>query len=216
MLGKKRLLLAAGTLATVGAVAALASGVTFGLFSSTQTSSGNTFTAGTLSIGTPVVQSCTVAHIVPGDNGTCTVTVTTAGSENADVAIDVAVAGTAATLPLVTPYGGGSPTQALGLFDNSANGLQISLTDGTPTTYNLSGLSAATSSTTDLLTADNVAPGTTEVYTLTWSMADNGGVDNNYQGASSTFTFDVHSVQAANQAADSTAAGQPDSTIIWS
>jgi len=217
---KKRMALGAGAIATVAAVGTLVAGVTFGFFSATQTASGNNFTAGTVSLGSPVVTNCTVAHIVPGNSGDCTVVVTTAGSEPADVAIDVAVAPgptePVASVPQAYGYAPSVNVPAAGLFDDSANGLQVTLTDSSSTSYVLTGLNGATSSETNLLTADSVAPGTVETYTLHWSMAVNGGVDNNYQGASSTFTFDVHSVQAANQAADSTAPGSADSTIVWS
>ena len=68
MSGKKRLFLAAGTLASVGAVVALAVGVTFGLFSASQNSTPSTFATGTVSIGNPAVDTnCTVTKMVPGD-----------------------------------------------------------------------------------------------------------------------------------------------------
>ena len=223
---KKRLFLAAGAVSSVGAVATLVSGVTFGLFSAQQTSDSNVFTAGTVTEGSPVVTHCTVSHIVPGDftsgtgatNSPCTVAVATGGTENSDVAIDVAVSGTSASS--VQGYGCSAPSPASGLYDASVNGLQLALssTDGTTPVsgYTLSGLSSASSSTTNLLTALNVPSGTTETYTLNWSMPDKGCASNNYQGATTTFTFTVHSVQAANQPTDSTTPGSADSTVSWS
>jgi predicted ribosomally synthesized peptide with SipW-like signal peptide len=214
---KKRLYLGAGALATVGAVGTLVAGTTFGLFSAQQVSGNHTFTAGTVTLGSPVVGTCTVSNIVPGDSDSsaCTIAVTTGASDvNADVAIDVSVTGGSASA--VQGYGCPAPSIASGLYDSSANGLQITLTDANSTSYDLSGLNAASSSTTNLLTARNVAPGTTETYTLGWSLPDKGCASNNYQGASTTFQFTVHSVQAAHQPTDTTTAGHTDSTLSWS
>jgi hypothetical protein len=110
---------------------------------------------------------------------------------------------------------------ATGLYDHSANGLQITLKDAnsanaTVTSYDISGLSSASSSVTDLLTGRSIPSGRTYTYTLHWSMATNGCVDNNYQGAVSAFSFNVHSAQAANQPVDSTVLGSADSTLGWS
>jgi len=206
---KKRLVIGAGALTTVAAAATLMAGVTFGLFSANSGNQNDTFTAGTLTIGAPVITSCTIpATVVPGDSGTCSFKVTTGGSEAANVAIDVAVAPgpsePVASVPQAYNYAPSVNAPASGLYDALSNafGLQVTLssTDGvTPvSSYDLSGLSRFNSSTTNLFTAPAVTPGTTETYTLHWSLPVDGGVDNNYQGASSTFTFDVHSVQSAN------------------
>ena len=213
---KKRLVIGSAALTTVAAAAALVAGVTFGLFSANSGNTPATYTAGTLTIGAPLVTSCTVpATVVPGDSGTCSFKVTTGGSEPANVAIDVAVnpgpSEPVASVPQAYNY---VPINvaAAGLYDalSPSFGLQVSLssTNGvTPVaSYTLAGLSSAASSVTDLFTAGAVTTGTIETYTLHWNLPIDGGVDNNYQGASSTFTFDVHSVQSANNT-DSTTPG---------
>ena len=70
-------------------------------------------------------------------------------------------------------------------------------------------------STSDLLVAQAAAASTSDTFTLHWSMAQNGGVDNNYQGASSTFTFTVHAVQSRSNVSSGTL-GQVDNSIAWS
>jgi len=66
---RKRLALGAAAVATVGAVASVVGGVTFGLFSATSTpSSASTFATGTVAVGSPAVDSkCTITNMVPGD-----------------------------------------------------------------------------------------------------------------------------------------------------
>jgi hypothetical protein len=68
MIGKKRLALLAGSATTVAAVATLVAGTTFGLFSSTQAGSANTFATGTVTVGNPVSTVCAVTNMVPGDD----------------------------------------------------------------------------------------------------------------------------------------------------
>lgn len=177
------------------------------------------FTAGTVALGTPVVAGCTVTHIVPGNSGDCTVAVTTgATDEPANVTIDVAVVN--ATVPGSVPQSSSNTcvnSPATGLYDGTSNGLHVTLasTDGvTPVaSYSLSGLAGASSSTTNLLPARSVAGGTTETYTLHWSMPNNGCTDNNYQGASSTFTSTVYSAQSANQPVDVIVPGNTDNVL---
>jgi len=121
------LLITAATVATIGSVVVLAFGVTFGLFSATSSSQTNTFTAGTVSIGTPVSVPCTVSNMVPGDDSTgytpdvpgrtdaqtaaCTFTVTYSGSAPAYIGLGMVASGT-------------------NLYDGTANGLQFQVSDG--------------------------------------------------------------------------------------
>jgi Camelysin metallo-endopeptidase len=65
---KKRITLGSGALATVGAVATLVAGVTFGFFSASQGSSTSNFATGTVSIGSPANTVCSITNMVPGDN----------------------------------------------------------------------------------------------------------------------------------------------------
>jgi len=198
MHGRKRLFLAAGTLASVGAVVALATGVTFGLFSATQTSSGNNFAAGSVTIGSPLVSTCGVSNMVPGDSGTCTVTANYTGSAPANIAIDVSVAGTVGQP--VQAYGGVTPAAAAGLYDPAtSNDLVIGLTDNNSTTYDLSGLNSASAGT----------------YTFTFSYSLPFAASNAFQQATSSFTFTVHAAQSGSNASSGTL-GSVDNSASWS
>ncbi len=136
---KRRLALVAATATTLGAVATLATSFTFGLFSASVTSSPNTFSTGTVTLGTPTQVRCQIAGIVPGNSsanapigdtslGSCSYAVTYTGSVNAYLAVDISV---------YNPNAGTGPS----LYDGSGTGLQLYLVDpngagtGTPLTY---------------------------------------------------------------------------------
>jgi hypothetical protein len=192
-MSKQRLLLTAGGITTVAAAATLVAGTTFGLFSAGNTQTGsNSFTAGTVSLGSPATVSCSVSNMVPGDSSTgytpaitgqtdtqtapCTFAVTYTGSAPAYLAVDVAVSGTS-------------------LYDGTANGLQLELSDGT-TSYTTSG---ALNGTSDLLVSKTPdAGGSNTVHTLTLNYALPTGAGNAYQGLASTFTLTIHAVQSGN------------------
>src|ERR1700733_12119850 len=128
---KIRLALAGAVAVTIGAVATLVGGVSFGLFSGTASSSSQSFTAGTVTAGsgTPTAVACTDTNTVPGDSSagapiggkadtTCTYNVKYTGSANAWLAVDVTVSN------------GSTP-----LYDATATGLQMYLKDASPVTY---------------------------------------------------------------------------------
>jgi hypothetical protein len=199
---KKRLALGAGAVTTVGAVATLVAGFTFGLFSATGSSGANTFTAGTVSVGAgaPASVTCTISNMVPGDSSagasagsksysTCTYNVKYTGSANAYLAVDVAVGN------------GGSA-----LYDGSATGLQLYLADGSSTSYlsgtsykQQGGASAAlpAATTSNLLVSSTPATtGTAVNFSLDYALPATAG--NPYQGGSATVTLTFHAVQAGN------------------
>ncbi len=64
----------------VGAIAALAIGASFALFSATSAGASQTFTAGTVSLNSPTTGTCTVGNLEPGDTGNCNFTVMYGGS----------------------------------------------------------------------------------------------------------------------------------------
>ena len=194
-ISRKRLLICAGGFTAVAAVGALVVGSTLGLFSATQTSGANTFTAGTVTLTTPVTVACTVGPMAPGDSSTgytpaisgqtdattapCTFSVKYAGNLPAYIGVDVAVSSTT-----TTP-----------LYDASPTGLQLELSDGT-TSYTASG---ALNGTADLLvstTPDGASSNTTHTLTLNYALPTASG--NQYQGAESTLTFTIHAVQSGN------------------
>jgi hypothetical protein len=209
---KRRLALGAAAATTVGAVATLVAGFTFGLFSATQSSGANTFTAGTVTVGagSPASVTCTISTMVPGDSSSgapagskadtpCTYNVKYTGSASAWLAVDVAVSN------------GGTV-----LYDGSATGLQLYLKDGSTsyvngTTFAQQGggsasLPAATTSNL-LVSTSPAANGTAVNFSLDYAMPAAAG--NGYQSGSATVTLTFHAVQSANNPLPSgCAAGQ--------
>lgn len=76
----KRFGLVLGGVVGVGAIAALAIGASFALFSATSAGANQTFTAGTVSLNSPTTGTCTVSNLEPGDTGNCNFTVNYGGS----------------------------------------------------------------------------------------------------------------------------------------
>ena len=227
---KKRLAIIAGSVATVGAAATLAGGVTFGLFSASGAGGANTFTGGTVTVGTgtPVSVNCVITNMVPGDSSSgaaigskaataCTYNMKYTGSATAWMAVDVAVSN--GTTPL---------------YDGTATGLQLYLKDGTPSTYLTSTAptagttfavqgGAATSlpsgTTANLLVSTTPATtGTAVIFTLNYAVPIATG--NTYQGGSATVTLTFHAVQAGNNPLPGACvAGQQcnaTTTFLWS
>ncbi|HXW43294.1 MAG TPA: TasA family protein [Streptosporangiaceae bacterium] len=212
---RKRLALAGAAVTAVGAVATLVAGFTFGLFSATESSSSNSFTAGTVTVTTttPTSVVCTITNMIPGDASTnflpaysnssdtpCTYNVEYTGSASAWLGVDVTVSD------------GGTALFSSGL----ATGVQFQLKDATPTTF-LS--SSATNSTntgdttytaqggtatalpaagiSDLLIGTTAATnGAVEDFTLDYGLPlDSGNV---FQAGSVTVTLTFHAVQSKN------------------
>ena len=227
---KKRLAIIVGSVATAGAAATLAGGVTFGLFSASGAGGANTFTGGTVTVGTgtPASVVCTITNMVPGDSSAgapiggkadtaCTYNMKYTGSATAYLAVDVAVSN--GTIPL---------------YDGTATGLQLYLKDGTPTTYLTStaptagttftaqgGTSASLpiGTTANLLVSTTPAATNTAVsFTLNYAVPIATG--NTYQGGSATVTLTFHAVQAANNPVTGAClAGQQcnaTTTFLWS
>ena len=126
---KRRVALVGATATTLGAVTTLIASFTFGLFSASVTSSPNTFSSGTVTLGTPTQITCTISDMLPGDSSTnapignhkvgdntCTYDVTYTGSIDAYLAVDISV------------Y---NPSTGTSLDDGSASGLQLYLADST-------------------------------------------------------------------------------------
>jgi len=216
---KIRLALAGAVAVTIGAVATLVGGVSFGLFSGTGSSSAQSFTAGTVTVGagTPTSVTCTITNMVPGDSSagapigskadtTCTYNVKYTGSANAWLAVDVTVSN------------GSTP-----LYDDTATGLQLYLKAGSTTfltstaptagtTYVQQGGSSASlpggTTTSNLLISTTAATTNTAVsFTLDYAVPIASG--NTYQGGSAMVTLTFHAVQSGNNPLPSAcAAGQ--------
>jgi len=209
MIGKRRLLLAASALAGVGAVAAIVAGVTFGLFSSSQSSGANSFAAGTVSVGNPTSTTCTVTNMVAGDestgyapglagntqavkDATCTFQVQYGGSAPAFIGLKLSVGGT-------------------GLYDGSVTGLQFQVSDGSAS-YTTGG---ALNSTSQELYVGTDSGSTTHTFTVNYALPTNAG--NAYQGKNTTLTLEVDAVQAGNNgtASGCTAGSVCNSITAW-
>ena len=150
---KKRFALGAAAVATVGAVATLAAGVTFGLFSSSQAGSANTFATGTVAVGSPTSTVCTVSNIVPGDSSagyssafsgqtnaklaTCSFSVTYSGSVPAYIGLGTAQSGTLASALKWEISDGTNPYATGGVINanTTANPLYAATNAGVSATY---------------------------------------------------------------------------------
>lgn len=220
MLSKKTMFLGASGFAAIGAAAALTAGVSFGLFSATTPTQTNTFTAGTVTLTQPVTTACTITNLVPGDQTSgylpanasqtnsavaqCALKVTYGGSVPAYLGLDLTLSGTAGTSQQAYALGntGSTPTAVTGLYDGTANGLQVELTDSNGTSYwsgttvNGSAFAGPTTSIADLLASKSITNGISDTFTVDYALP--AGASNAYQGASSTITMVVHAVQAGN------------------
>jgi hypothetical protein len=190
---KKRLALGAGAVATVGAVATLVAGVTFGFFSSSQTAAPSTFTAGTVTLLNPVSAACNVSPMVPGDSSTgynpapagqtdtptaaCTFDVDYVGTAPAYVAVDLST----------------SSTSLAPLYDGTSNGLQFQIKDNAGGSYTTTGV---LNGGTNLFVAKDPAGTTHHTITVNYALPTTAG--NSYQGLNTTLHMTVHAVQAGN------------------
>jgi hypothetical protein len=190
--------------------------VTVGLFSSAGHASGsNAFSAGVVSFGSPVATTCTINPMSPGDastgwtpagaDATCTLQATYSGTIPAILGLDMTITGVAGTP--VAPYGGATPAAAPGLFDGSANGLQVIVTDGASTSFvnnttykNQAGSALALSATSSvqglLIRRASFTSGTTETITVNYQLPTSAS--NAYNSASTTIDLVIHAVQANN------------------
>ncbi len=219
---KKRLALAAATATTVGAVTTLVAGFTFGLFSATESSGANTFTAGTVTVGTttPASVTCTVT-VLPGDSSTgapidstaaqqCTYNVQYTGTANAWLAVDMTVANGTPAL-----FSSGSATGLqFYLKDSTSTYVTSTATDtgGGGTTYTQQGGTSAPLPATGisnlLVSTSEATTGQVVNFKLDYALPlDTGNTYNTSPTAASvTVTLTFHAVQASNNALPGTCA----------
>lgn len=83
------------SLAAVSALSILVTGASFALFSAQTQNVNNTFTAGTVTLGSVTPFTCNVAtdNMAPGDSGSCNVSVTYTGSLAAWIGVDYSTSG---------------------------------------------------------------------------------------------------------------------------
>lgn len=219
---KKRFVLLVGGLTALAAVAALAVGVTFGLYSFQAPAETNSFTSGTLTLSSDVTGACSVTNMAPGDSpAACTMGLSYSGSLDAYLAVDILVetqAGSGGTV-LYNPVG--------------SNGLTVSIADnqGTPVTYTVPATatacpgSAPAGSTcyeldNELLGTSAFASGATDTISTSVTLPLAAG--NGYEGGAAQVILTAHAVQSKNNAlACSTVptAGQsctPSGAFAWS
>jgi predicted ribosomally synthesized peptide with SipW-like signal peptide len=188
---KKHLAIAGGTIAAIAAAATLIAGVTFGLFSSQVNAGSQTFTAGTVTLTSTQVVTCTLApgDVKPGDSGTCDFNYTYSGNP-AWLAVDIAGTSTASSTPPPAPYGGGPAPTAAGLLDGS-NPLSLSIGSG-------SALTLTSHAVADVLLSAPTTPTTPGAGTVTLHGSLPLAAGNEYQGGSATVTLTIHAVQSKN------------------
>jgi predicted ribosomally synthesized peptide with SipW-like signal peptide len=158
------------SLVSVALVAMLVSGATFALFNASTENTSNTFTAGTVTLGTPSSTVVDVANIAPGDNNTAspyTYAVTYTGSLDAWLGLTTSTSGTI--------FGGATP-------------LAITISDGVN--------NYLANAADKVVGAAPVASGVTKTFTVTYNMPL--AADNSYQGATGTLSMQVKAVQARN------------------
>lgn len=141
---KKRLAL---SLLTVATISMLVAGASFALFTAETSNAGNTITAGTVTLGTPVSTIANIANVAPGDSGSQSLAVTYTGNLNAWVGLD-----TIATGDLLTADGGK---------------FELTISDGTKT-YN----NNAANQVVGLL-----ANGDSRTFIVSWNLPLNTGND---------------------------------------
>jgi hypothetical protein len=156
----KRIGLLVAAVVGVGAIAALSIGASFSLFSATSPGTSTTFTAGTVSLGTPTAATCTTAsNLEPGDTGTCTFNVTYSGSLPAYIGAEATANGVLAPELSFTINGTAQTDSTPVLIGNSVAGSTINPNGETFT---------ADVDYTFASTADNSYQGQSAVVTVTF------------------------------------------------
>lgn len=215
---RKRLLVAAGTCAAMGAIVTVVAGVTFGLFSATAATQRNEFGAGTVTLTSDTSGACSVSKILPGDAPSpCTLSVTYSGSLPAYLGLDILIQ---------TQAGSGG----LKLYDpaGTASALQVTVTDNqaTPISYEVPTVATTCPATapagstcyqlnSELVSTNSVASGTAITFFTHVALPLESG--NGYQGGSAQIIQTVHAVQATNNGSTATCvAGRTCTSVSWS
>lgn len=96
------------SLLAVGVISLVVSAASFALFTATTTNVDNTFTSGTVTLGTPSTNIVSVTNIAPGDSDSYTYEVEYTGSLDAWLGLDASISG-----DLTTCDGGGQFTVSI-------------------------------------------------------------------------------------------------------
>jgi hypothetical protein len=219
------------------AAMSLVAGATFALLSGTSNGQTSTLSAGDVTYGNNSSSVCnlrdgggqTAPALLPGDASTgwspspgvdqpCTFKVTYMGADPAYLGLDILIATRAGVVPATAPAGTSPST----LFDGSANGLQLRVTDTANTvlfdgtTYTGQGSGAGASGVaqvpcpapynisaytcyqvTDLLVSSNaVSNGASDTFALDYRLPASS--TSAYENAAAIVVLNVHAVQSAN------------------
>lgn len=195
-----------------GAAAALASWTSLALFQSNAQSQTDTFTTGTVGLGTLTpAANCDIQAVEPGESGTCQYTVRYVGSQPAWVGLDVQTSSVAGST--YTPPGGDRAASGAVLL-GGVSGLTLTLSDSwgnaltvpdciaaASTPASCSGvlndqLLAAAGSSVGSPQAGAWSPGTQDTVIVHWALplAARDGL----QGAKAQIRLQAHAVQTAD------------------
>lgn len=136
------------SLLAIGVIALIVSAASFALFTATSNNVSNTFTSGTVTLGTAATTVVNMTNIAPGDTGSGTFSVEYTGSLSAWLGLDTSLSGT-----LTTCDGGGKFTVTIGGGTYSATGSN------------------------QVIGAAPVTTGTVTNLAVAWSLASNAGND---------------------------------------
>lgn len=209
-----------GGLLALLALGSLALSTTMALFSDSKTSSTQSISAGTVTLGDGAADvTCNISVLMPGDSSTgygsgsadrtkCEFNVEYTGSGSAWLGVDVSVTNGGTALYSATSQGlqlkvkSGSVSIVDGTsYSAESTGASTTLNAGTPLQRVLLSTTPATAGTAVPVTIDYMLPLLSP---------------NSFQGGSVSVTLTVHAVQSANQPIGSCVAGRPCTAISWS
>ncbi|HUY08033.1 MAG TPA: hypothetical protein VMW80_01070 [Candidatus Dormibacteraeota bacterium] len=202
-LATKRFGLVLAGVVGVGAIAAMAMGASFALFTSSATGISDTVTAGTVTLSNSASTSCTFTNIAPGDAPTtCQYKVDYTGSLTAWMLLSASITSTTGL--------SASPSVPVGtsdLYDGTTTGLQVAIVGDSSEGARFSnpGQSFSPTGTNQVVyplarcvncTGVEFQPNTTETFTLYAALPSWAG--DVYQGGSATITLTASAVQYPN------------------
>lgn len=209
-----------GGLLALLALGSLVLSTTMALFSDFKTSSTQTISAGTVTLGDGATDvTCNITTLMPGDSSsgygagsadraTCEFNVEYTGSGTAWLGLDVSVNNGATALYSGTAQGlqlkvkSGAVTFVNGTtYSAESTGAATTLVAGTPVERMLFSTSAASTNTAVPVSIDYMLP-----------LAS----PNSFQGGSVTITLTVRAVQSSNQPIGACVAGRPCTAVSWS
>lgn len=220
LLKRPRLVAAAGLAVSVVALSLFAGGVALASLSALLASSGNSFTAGKVTLSNSSVTGCPVTNLLPNATAaTCTFTTTYAGPVPAYLAVNV----------LIETQAGTGGTKLFNPID-STHDLQLTITSTTPSvTYKLPSASetcpaGAPSGSTcyeldNELISTSALTSATVAFTVSVKLPTTSPTG--YQGGAAQILLTTHAVQSGNNtlSCEVTTAGSPctpQGTFSWS